>query len=957
MTWNEKTRSCWNVSRVPSLSVYDPTSDETIFFATHTPFPLKVRSSGQIEGEGNIVDESELVKSFYSDPNPDGAALYSVLGDPGTGKSQLIRLIHLSKHHTKINQHIAYIPKHKTDLRGALEKILDGLTGQKYDELRQKLRGAINQIDDPKAAEDKFVTELGSVMRFPETAGGKPELMKEQQLLELLASVVSDQPFREKTLAMGAPRRIIARVLGTVTEDDEPGLEFTKEEVDAIFSPGEIEPGQLSENARKAWATVANPMQRANILKLINRYVSVAVNRVFRSSGTSLVDLMNELRLLLYEDQKELVLLIEDMYVLTGIQLEFFQALITTVPSGEPIAPIRSIFAITHGDFNELPDTVQQRIGRVIQVQSLNNEHDPDSAVRFFARYLNAARLSQKELDSLYLGQDVPEACNGCVKKEQCHAAFGVVDGIGLFPFTRDSFGYLKGAMAKGSQVPRTIVTTLIGNFLPRAAQDLELGQFPSESLLAGFKNPDNRNPSSDVEVKLKRQFPNDYERIVRLQRYWAPDPDSVPRWDPFFNSALQLPVSLEVGSVEKTEEGDEGDSSTSTSTGISPLPKVDQLSEAFRKWSTGSLESSLANETRRSVYFAVCSVLEQRYGVRTGNNLINEKSGNQGSFFRPLSIRLPRAQGGTDGETSFAQFDIADNPESRSIVQFLVSGKYENLEKLGETIAWTDDLARKVYDEYLVRFGDLDLKCATVIVSSHIQGRTTGVPYVDIRHLSDSQIPNSFYEGRSSEWRNFIERLNADRKVGLTEIEATLGTGKKGGATLTTRFAAYTQSKPFEKLISNKLEELKKLVQTEVEADNKLRADVRALLGDLTIDEISDKLDRDLSIFDRELPGHVVSVEKIDSIRSDLRKVVNSKNVQLEEIDIETTLDGLLKSLSMVSPLHMHELISTLSKMRDEIDFLALEANKFAEANGFPRDLLQKVENSFASFGYQKDS
>jgi hypothetical protein len=337
---------------------------------------------------------------------------------------------------------------------------------------------------------------------------------------------------------------------------------------------------------------------------------------------------------------------------------------------------------------------------------------------------------------------------------------------------------------------------------------------------------------------------------------------------------------------------------------------------------------------------------------------LINERSGNLGSFFRPLSIKLPRAQGGADGETSFAQFDIADNPESRSIVQFLVSGKYENLEKLGETIAWTDDLARKVYDEYLVRFGDLDSKCATVIVSSHIQGRTTGVPYVDIRHLSDPQIPSSFYEGRSSEWRNFIERLNADRKIALTEIEAILGTGKKGGATtLTSRFAAYTQSKPFEKLISNKLEELKKLVQAEVEADNKLRADARALLGGSTIDEISDKLDRGLSIFDRELRGQVVSVEKIDSIRSDLRKVLNSKNIQLEEIDIETTLDGLLKSLSMVSPLHMHVLISTLSKMRDEIDFLALEANKFAEANGFPRDLLQKVENSFASFGYQKDS
>lgn len=957
MTWNEKTHSCWNVSRVPSLSVYDPTSDETLFFAAHTPFPLKVRSSGQIEGEGNIINEPELVETFYSDPNPDGAALYSVLGDPGTGKSQLIRLIHLSTHYTKANQHIAYIPKHKTDLRGALEKILDGLGGPTYDELRQKLRGAINQIDDPKAAEDKFVTELGLVMRFPETAGGKPEQMKEQQLLELLASVVSDQPFREMTLALGAPRRIIARVLGTVSEDDDTGLEFTKEEVDAVFSPGVIEAGQLSEKARDAWRTVASPVQRRNILKLINRYVSVAVNRVFRLSGTSLVDLMNELRLLLYQDGKELVLLIEDMYVLTGIQMEFFQALITTVPSGEPIAPLRSIFAITPHDFNELPDTVQQRIGKVIRVQSLNNERDSDAAVTFFARYLNAARLSQKDLDSLELGQIVPKACNGCVKKEQCHEAFGVIDGIGLFPFTRDSFGHLKGAMAKESQVPRNIVTTLIGGFLPRAAQDLEIGQFPSESLLAGFRNPDGRNPSSDVEVKLKRQFPNDHERIVRLRRYWAPDPDLDPHWKPFFNSTLQLPVPPEGESDGKVDAVDVGGSGTPIITSISTTLKVDPLNEAFRKWSTGSLEISLANEVRRSIYYAVCSVLEERYGVRTGNNLINERTGNLGSFFRPLSIKLPRAQGGVDGEPSFAQFVISDDPESRSIVQFLVSGKYEDPAKLGETIAWTDDLAKKVYDEYLVRFGNLDSQCVTVIVSSQIHGRISGPPYDNTRYLSDPQIPNSFYEGRSSEWQDFIDQLSADRKVAVTEIETILGTGKKGGATLTSRFAAYTQSKTIEELISRKFGELDQLARSEVEADNKLRTVVRVLLGNSTLEEIYDKLNQQLNLLDTELRGQFVSVGDIESIRLDLRKLINFKNVQLAEIDKNATLDDLLKSLSTASPQHMHELISILSKMRSDIEFLAQEANKFAEANGFPRDLLQKVENSFTLFGYGKDS
>ena len=364
MTWNESTHTCWDISRVPNLSVYDPTSDKTLFIAAHTPFALKVRSSGQNVGEGSIFAESDLVEMFYQDPNPNGASLWAVVGDPGTGKSQFIRLINLSRELAQPHHHIVYIPRDRTNLRGALERILDGLEGAEYDELRVELRGAVSQFTDPVEAERRFVTALGLELFSADRGIDAPEQQKMKVLLGFLTKVVSDIHFINKMLELGAPKRIIRQVLGQDEDSDdaEVGLEFTREEVDRLFDAGGLEPDNLAFEAREVWNRVAGLPSRVAVLELLNKYVAIAINNVFWSNGTSLVDLMNRLRLLLHKEGKELVLLIEDMSVLSGVQMELLEALITTVQDDEPVAPIRSIFAITPGFFNPLRDMVRQRI-------------------------------------------------------------------------------------------------------------------------------------------------------------------------------------------------------------------------------------------------------------------------------------------------------------------------------------------------------------------------------------------------------------------------------------------------------------------------------------------------------------------------------------------------------------------------------------------------------------------
>lgn len=955
MTWNESTHTCWDISRVPNLSVYDPTSDKTLFIAAHTPFALKVRSSGQNVGEGSIFAESDLVEMFYQDPNPNGASLWAVVGDPGTGKSQFIRLINLSRELAQPHHHIVYIPRDRTNLRGALERILDGLEGAEYDELRVELRGAVSQFTDPVEAERRFVTALGLELFSADRGIDAPEQQKMKVLLGFLTKVVSDIHFINKMLELGAPKRIIRQVLGQDEDSDdaEVGLEFTREEVDRLFDAGGLEPDNLAFEAREVWKRVVGPPNRVVVLELLNKYVAIAINNVFWSNGTSLVDLMNRLRLLLHKEGKELVLLIEDMSVLSGVQMELLEALITTVQDDEPVAPIRSIFAITHGFFNPLRDMVRQRISKVIEVQSLNGEGTPDSSLEFFARYLNAARLSESELNSLTIGQAVPSACDACPKKNDCHEAFGEVNGMGLFPYTASSFGLLKGTIEKKLQVPRVVVGTLFNDFLTTATENLKEGEFPSDRLLAGFKVPGVRNPSNIAQVNFQDRFEKEHERIVRFQRYWAIYPDIYDPRPDFLADAFQLPKPTSVG---KPRVGPEPPPPPPP-----PPPSHDDPRErAFREWTTSpaGLERSVAQEARQCVFNAVCATLENNFGIKTGNSLIGDRRVGLGQLFRPESVVLPKAQGGGIGETvAYERFAIELKPENLSVIQDLVMGNYFDPSSLAATIAWIEAFTERVHNKYLERYGDLTFECTSVIVSSRLQS-TNGTSNIGLQtFLGEIVIPEQLDVGRTEKWRQHVDQLLERRKSAIVKLDDVLGMGKQGGGTLSSRFKAYISSNNVIESVLNEETELENLARVEVAKDNDIRSSLRDLLGASTIGEVLPLIRSEINRLDSILSGQVAKASEIQEITQTIEVLNHFSQLDLKEVDTTSSLDDLLQSLSSVRRSDLQKIRSMIEELIKALDNLTIKANVFAQNRGYPQNLLSHVEQQFENFGFRKGS
>jgi type II secretory pathway predicted ATPase ExeA len=952
MTWNKVEKRCWDPSRIPKLAVYDPTAHKSLFLAAHTPFPLRVSSSGHSTGDGSIIEEPELVEMFYGDPNPDGAALYAVLGNPGTGKSQLIRLIDLLRDRSKANQHVVYIPKRKTDLRGALELILEGLVGADYEALREELVGAVSQYSDPLDAERRFWNEIGLVLQSAVEGTNVPEMQALKDLLPLLTDVVVDAHFERFALGLGAPRRIIAQVLGvdSDTDDEETGLEFTEEEIDALFAPGKLEPTDMSAAARKSWSSVMARPRRKNVMELLNSYVAIALNRVFWSNRTSLVELMNRLRSLLYRDGRELVLLIEDMSVLSGVQMEFFQALITTVPDEDPTAAIRSMFAITPAFFNTLRETVRQRISKIIEVQSSIGEEEQVAAVEFFARYLNAARISNAELNALDIGIQIPNACHLCPEKNKCHEAFGDVNGVGLFPFSRRAFGLLKSTMSREDQVPRKIVGTLFRDFLMTTGDDLASGEFPSAKVFAGFASPIGRTPSAEALVKFEAHFPSDHEKIVRYQRYWAENVDSYNGGNDFLLNAFQLPrpdVSGNVVEIKVTDiEVDE------------PQLKVQPRRDPFREWMApnGRLTMDAAREARRTVFDAVCLTLETVYGVQTETTLISGRPNNYGRFFRPDSIVLADSEGGaSEGTAAFQTFKIEKHAANVSAIQALVEGKHSDASRLGVHIAWVDSLAETVFERYLTHYGDQKNEIGTLIISSRLFN-ISREPIGSLENLlGEVSATDQLTSGRSEEWRRYVESLLRDRADAIEKLKELLSNGRRGA--LTSRVRVASRSEAVNRLVQKSETMLEELVKTEVSDDNKVRLAIRDLLGTASIGDVLPTIRSEIKRLQSELTGQVVPISEIQDLNLTLDQLAEFSATVFSEVDLTTPLEDLLHSLSSVRRSDLQQIRSMIEKLIKALENLTSEANAFAQNRGYPQALLTYVEQQFENFGFRKGS
>ncbi len=553
------------------------TASEAVLLAVHQPMPLAVHNAGS--QHKSAVGEREFLDAFLTTDLPEGILLQPVTGASGAGKSHLIRWLaaQLERDARAKRMVVVRIPK-TASLRTVVELILEPLAkDRRFKQARADLHKAVDEVT-PETASIRLAGGIEIALRAL-AAGLRTQILsdpKAPNVSELKVKLDHAQRlpnyFNDPVLEDHFKRRVLARIVsGSVEGETGDIIEPTARQFDAedLRPPESADLGKSAQSVKAYYTTILNVQDGAGFkiaADLLNEVLDQAIGEVFRLGqalgGMTLQELILRIRDLLFEDGRELVLLIEDFAALSGIQEVLLSVCIQeAVRDGKQIrAPMRTAIAITDG-YLKGRDTILTRAKRVWEVKTeLSSQEDVfRGTTALVAAYLNAARWGADELEGQFresthvhdlTGWIVPYNVDDLSDHESAALnAFGYGPrNVPLFPYNEAVIRSLaRRHLSEGGQVmfkPRAIINFILRDVLE--LRDLyERGIFPPEHF-------EGATPTADVAAWLNRAASQDVRgRLAGFVVHWGGNPDDAGQLahlpEPIF-SAFHLPSPQSLG-------------------------------------------------------------------------------------------------------------------------------------------------------------------------------------------------------------------------------------------------------------------------------------------------------------------------------------------------------------------------------------------------------------------------
>ena len=522
---------CWDISRVRTImNTNAESASRDIFLAVHSEYPLTASNprEGVSQATSNwTMDPQEFLRAFLSKDN--SHMQVAVLGDSGSGKSHLIRWMELSIPEMA-NRYLISIPRSGISLRGVIELILQALPAHEAQLYHERLDQAGDEASSPEQLEERLLAEIALAIGGSQPYGHSDSDL-DAELVSALPDIFNDpylrKHFRE---ASGVIRQLATQVL-SASDEYRPVQERREFSVSDLPLTG-LQTANMSAGARDICDFLrVDPEAQSIAVDIVNRNLNLAIGRVLHFTGDRLINLLGDVRRYLRTQGQELVLLVEDLARLQGLDLSLLEALIEEGNEDNGLCTLRWAAAVTTGYYSRVPDTVQTRMNFVIRmdvrVGEESSSFDEKSMVAFSAKYLNAARLDPVQLNSWATLPDeqrrqVPSACGDCPHRIPCHNTFGDIDGVGLYPFTENSVPNMLRRL--DSRVderfnPRILVKEVLAEVLGTYGGDLKNDRFPPIRLLnqmGGGKLP------PIVADALQRHDPENAERQRAVLELWG---------------------------------------------------------------------------------------------------------------------------------------------------------------------------------------------------------------------------------------------------------------------------------------------------------------------------------------------------------------------------------------------------------------------------------------------------
>ena len=787
---------CWDIGRVRGvMNTNAELASRDIFLAVHSELPLTMsnpRESFVRSSSNRPLDPRDFLQSFLSDDNRHMQV--AVCGDSGSGKSHFIRWLEISIPATP-SRYVVSIPRSGISLRGVIELILRALP----EPAAKPYRDRLNQTGDERSTPDQLEERLLSCIALTiadDEPSSEGDLDLETELIKELPNLFHDpylrSYFRERG---GVIRQLATQVLSGSSEylpTEEP-REFSVQDLPILGT----QTSQMSAAARRMCDVLRSDQDVQDVaVEIINRSLDRAIGQVMNFTGDHLIRLLQDVRRHLRAQGQEMILLVEDLARLQGLDLSLLEALIEEGSTNNELCTLRWAAAVTTGYYERIPDTVKTRMNYVLNMDiptgGETNSINEDSLLTFSAKYLNAARLDPEKLSEWAnlpddQREEPPVACDSCPHRTVCHSGFGMVDEVGFYPFNRASLlNMLRRLDSRLDERfnPRVLVKDVLAEVLSTYGRVLESGSFPPRQLLDKMGGP--KLPPI-VGDGLVRQNPVEADRQLAVLELWGNGGDT----------ATDLPEELYVSfGLQKPAL-----SSSHKPTVIQPVhespaepPSGDARLVGIRDWGNGSsMQDGLLNNIRPLLFNAVISHIDWDNEGLVQTHFVGSTTGQ----FRQTSIsfRGQLTQPATRRDVSL-RIPISDEREELREAAIAIEGLYQfrqlgnwsfqdgtqSLESLGNCLdQWSEYIVQQL-KALTVGNEKWDSSVAAVellAVGAALAGSPSRTPAESLNALFDQWPQQTF--AQSPDWQRLYQSILRDQSK-LRDIALARGSGTKGG-------------------------------------------------------------------------------------------------------------------------------------------------------------------------------
>ena len=427
---------CWTqeqVSKVISLTAQTSASSASYFLAAHSPFRQIIDGKSL----GSTLNEEEVFKNVFSKAR--GQVQAFVRGEPGTGKSHLIRWLKERSEYAArqkadglANFQLVIVTRGNGSLKDALGQIVQQL-GRDFERHISRVQGAIDRLSD-QTARATLLSELALELSTRWTNEHRRAPL-EKRLRHLGDALNAPGIGRWLKRDGGVIHQVIRRLTEQSTAEDRENFpSFNLADLD--IPPAYLSPAQNPGEAIQLADDMAEELETKELaVSALNTALADAVRALTGLKGDDLVKIFTEIRRQL-GPKKSLGVFIEDVSV-TGLDQDVINAFEPREADG--LCRMVAILGITDNGWLRLPDNLRQRATHIYEVGGSTVTQWASDAVevaKFTARYLNAVRSSDEDIaaaaEDRFEGNIRKSACDGCLSKSDCHQVLAKLTSVAV---------------------------------------------------------------------------------------------------------------------------------------------------------------------------------------------------------------------------------------------------------------------------------------------------------------------------------------------------------------------------------------------------------------------------------------------------------------------------------------------------------------------------------------------